>query len=72
MNVKQAIDKMCEEAGKSQRTVSKEIGRNPSFLSTSMSKGSVPRVDTMAAIARACGFELVLRGHGVEIFLGDD
>ena len=39
MNVKQAIDKMCEEAGKSQRTVSKEIGRNPSFLSTSMSKG---------------------------------
>ena len=72
MNVKQAIDKMCEEAGKSQRTVSKEIGRNPSFLSTSMSKGSVPRVDTMAAIARACGFELVLRGHGVEIALGDD
>lgn len=72
MNVKQAIDKMCEEAGKSQRTVSKEIGRNPSFLSTSMSKGSVPRVDTMAAIARACGFELVLRGHGVEISLGDD
>lgn len=72
MNVKQAIDKMCEEAGKSQRTVSKEIGRNPSFLSTSMSKGSVPRVDTMAAIARACGFELVLRGHGVEIPLGDD
>ena len=72
MNVKQAIDKMCEEAGKSQRTVSKEIGRNPSFLSTSMSKGSVPRVDTMVKIAGACGFELVLRGHGVEIPLGDD
>ena len=52
MNVKQAIDKMCEIEGKSQRTVSKEIGRNPSFLSTSMSKGSIPRVDTMAAIAR--------------------
>ena len=72
MNVKQAIDKMCAEAGKSQRTVSKEIGRNPSFLSTSMSKGSIPRVDTMAAIARSCGFELVLHGHGVTIELGAD
>lgn len=72
MNVKQAIEVMCERSGKSQRAVSSEIGKAPTFVGTTLSKGSVPRVDTMAAIARACGFELVLRGHGVEIALGDD
>ena len=71
MNTKEAIEKMCEMAGKSQRTVSKEIGRAPTFVGSSLHKGSVPRVDTMAAIARACGFELVLRGHGVTIELGE-
>ena len=72
MNTKDAIQRMCELGGKSQRTVSKEIGRAPTFLSSSLTKGSIPRVDTMAAIARTCGFELVLRGHGVTIELGDD
>lgn len=72
MNTRDAIQKMCEIEGKSQRTVSKEIGRAPTFLSSSLTKGSIPRVDTMAAIARTCGFELVLRGHGVTIELGDD
>ena len=72
MNVKQAIDTMCDASGKSQRTVSTEIGKSPTFIGTTLSKGSVPRIDTMAAIARACGFELVLRGHGLTIELGDD
>lgn len=72
MDSKQAIEKMCGVAGKSQRTVSSEIGRNPTFIGTTLSKGSVPRVDTMAKIAEACGFELVLRGHGVTIELGGD
>lgn len=72
MNTRDAIERMCELGGKSQRTVSKEIGRNPTFLGTTLSKGSVPRVDTMAKVAEACGFELVLRGHGVVIELGDD
>lgn len=72
MNTRDAIERMCELGEKSQRTVSKEIGRNPTFLGTTLSKGSIPRVDTMAAIAKACGFELLLRGHGVTIELGDD
>lgn len=72
MNTRDAIERMCDLAGKSQRTISKEIGRNPTFLGTTLSKGSVPRVDTMAKIAETCGFELVLRGHGVVIELGDD
>lgn len=69
MDPREAIERMCQEAGKSQRTVSTEIGRAPTFLSTTLHKGSVPRVDTMSAIADACGFELVLRGHGVTIEL---
>ena len=69
MDTREAIERMCEEAGKSQRAVSAEIGRAPTFLSTTLHKGSGPKVDTMAAIARACGFELVLRGHGVTIEL---
>ena len=69
MDSREAIEKMCAEAGKSQRQVSADIGRNPTFLSTTFRKGSTPRVDTMSAIARACGFELVLRGHGVTIEL---
>ena len=72
MNIKQAIDTMCDASGTSQRTVSTEIGKSPTFIGTTLSKGSVPRIDTMAAIARACGFELALRGHGLTIELGDD
>lgn len=72
MNSKDAVLKMCEISGKSQRAVSLEIGKAGTFLGTTLYKGSVPRVDTMAKIAEACGFELVLRGHGVTIELGAD
>ena len=72
MNTRDAIAKMCEISGKSQRSVSSEIGKAPTFISSTLNKGSVPRIDTMAKIAEACGFELVLRGHGVTMDLGDD
>ena len=72
MKTREAIEKMCELSGKSQRAVSSEIGKAPTFIGSSLHKGSIPRVDTMAAIARSCGFELVLRGHGVVIELGEE
>ncbi len=71
MDAREAILKMCEISGKSQRAVSSEIGKAPTFLSSTLNKGSTPRVDTMAQVAAACGFVLTLRGHGVEIKLGE-
>ena len=69
MNADQAINQMIESSGKSRRRVSQDIGRHPNFITVTLNKGSVPRADTLAAIAGATGYELVLRGNGDEIVI---
>jgi hypothetical protein len=67
MRTDEAIRHMCETVGKGTTVVSKDIGRGSSFVGSILSRGSVPKADTLARIAEACGYELVLRGHGEEI-----
>ena len=61
-----ALDLIEEKDGqiivtlKSGRQVAREIGRSESFVSSSLAQGVCPRVDTLARVAHACGYELVL------------
>lgn len=58
---------MIKQSGKSARTVSKDIGRSPTFLSASLAQGNGVSVNTLILVANEAGYELVLKGHGEEI-----
>ena len=69
MYTNEAIRHMCEVSGKGSTIVSKDIGRVSSFVGTILSRGSVPKADTLAEIAEACGYQLALIGHGEQIVI---
>lgn len=59
MNANDAMRRMIEASGKSGRQVAREIGRSDSFVSSTLAQGVCPRADTLAKVARACGYEIV-------------
>ena len=67
MGVGEAIRRMMEVSGMNAVEVSRAIGRSDTYVSTTLSKGSIPQVNTLAAMAEAMGFELALCKQGVEI-----
>lgn len=67
MDTTDCIRHIVEQSGKSGIKISNAIGRSDYFISTTVSKGSDVGCSTMAAIADACGYELILKGHGEEI-----
>lgn len=60
MDTMQALRMAADRSGRSQRTISEAAGKQASFLSMTFSRGSTLRVDTYAAIAHACGYDLCL------------
>lgn len=60
MDANEAMRLIIESSGKSGRQVAREIGRSESFISSTLSQGVCPRADTLARVAHACGYELVL------------
>ena len=60
MDASEAMRLMIEASGKSGRQVAREIGRSESFISSSLAQGVCPRADTLARVAHACGYELVV------------
>lgn len=69
MKAENALHTMIEKTGTNKAELSRAIGRSDRFVSTTLGKGSIPRLDTMAALADVMGYELVLRGHGDEIVI---
>lgn len=70
-DVRQAIEVMLRDSGMTGTELSRSVGRNPSYVSGARRLGSVPRVDTMAKLAHACGYRLFLvrwDGRGVELY----
>lgn len=68
MNSTDCIKLMTTLAGKSLRQVSEEMGRAPTFLSTTFYKGSTTRVDTFADIANVTGCKVIVKlRDGTEI-----
>lgn len=70
MGVSEAIRRMCEESGQGVVGVSQQLGKSKMYLSGMISRRTVPRVDTLAQIAKVCGYKLVLEssaGDRIEI-----
>ncbi|MBQ6452735.1 MAG: hypothetical protein IJJ14_00080, partial [Coriobacteriales bacterium] len=57
----------CQASGIGITKVSEAMGRQRTFISSTLSKGVTPKADTLAQIAAACGYRLVLVGNGEEI-----
>lgn len=53
-----------------QRELSRSMGRTSNWIATMLSNGTKPRLDTAAAIADACGYELVVRERSTGRELG--
>lgn len=58
MNTEQAMRAAVEQAGMSMNKVSRAMGRNDNFLSATLSRGSTPKADTLAAMLEVCGYRL--------------
>ena len=72
MNANDAMRTMIETSGKSGRQVAREIGRSESFVSSTLAQGVCPRADTLARVAEACGYEIVIIPKDVARNLMDD
>lgn len=67
MQALDAINHMAETSGKSIAAVAEDIGRSRNSLYNMFMKRSDPRTGTLVRIARACGYSVVLEGHGERI-----
>lgn len=76
MDAKTAIDGMVRASGKTPAEIAEAIGRSRTYVYTLMNQGSVPRLDTFARLAHACGYRLVLEtedgSRSVELYVDDD
>ena len=72
MNTSEAIKQMCSTSGKGTTQVSRELGKSKAYVSVAINRSNVPRVDTLLKIAAACGYTVVLEGHGERIELDSE
>lgn len=68
MTTKEALSRMMEASGRNGNELSLSLGKHRNFIASSLSRDPWnPTIETLAAIARACGFSVVLEGHGERI-----
>ena len=60
MKATRALRAMVKGSGLTATEISHRIGRTGNYLSSLLSRGSVPSVETFASIAQACGCKLCL------------
>ena len=68
MTGREAVAHMVGSSGRSMSAVSTDLGKHRNFIVSSLGRESWnPTVETLAAIARACGYSLVLVGNGESV-----
>lgn len=72
LDFKQSLVEMVRSSGLSPYRVSLAINRAKNYVSTLLGSDSKPNVELFARIAAACGFEIIVRGHGKEWQLSSD
>jgi len=60
MQVTDAIREITLESGKTHRELAEKMGKAHAYVSAIISKGTDPKTGTMAELANACGYDLVL------------
>ena len=73
MDTTKAIREMIEASGMTHRQIASRMGRYDAYVSQLVSRGTEPRVDTLASVASACGYrlELVPLDGGASITIGE-
>lgn len=74
MNATDAIRQMMKRASLGPSELSRRIGKARTYIASTLSHGSTPKVDTVARIAHECGYRLILRNDesGDELELYDE
>ncbi len=72
MDATGAIRRMCEESGRGVVEVSQELGKSKMYVSGMISRHTVPRTDTLAQIAQACGYRLILESDTDKIVISTE
>ena len=64
-----AIRRVTDACPQSNYAISKAIGKSTAYVSSIISRGAMPTIETFAAIAEACGDEVLLKGRGKTYYL---
>lgn len=67
MDGMQVFVKMVNSSGKSRRALSLEMGKSENYLSSLISQNSRPTADTLALVAKHCGYVLACVPIGEEL-----
>jgi len=60
MEALKAINTVIAKSGKSKMQVARDMGKSDYYVTALTGRGSVPKADTLALIAEACGYCLQL------------
>lgn len=60
---------MMEKAGMSGRQLSAALGKYPTYIGTTLSKGGNVSAENLARMAAVMGFDLVIEGHGERVMI---
>ena len=60
MQSQDVIRYMVDTCGKSQREISRDLGKSDTYIGSSLAQGSKPTLDLVARVARATGYRLIL------------
>ncbi|MBR3158123.1 MAG: helix-turn-helix transcriptional regulator [Atopobiaceae bacterium] len=64
MNELDLIRHMASTSGMSLRAISVAMGKHPTYLSATLRRDGGVGASTLAKIAKVCGYELRVEGHG--------
>lgn len=65
------VSHMVSMSGKEPQAVSEEMGKIKGYARIAMQRGSSPSAANLTKLAKACGYKLVLEGHGESITIVD-
>ena len=74
MDASQALRRMVETSGLTHRQIARRMGRYDAYVSQMLTRTQAPGADTVASVARACGYRLELvpiGGDGASIVIGN-
>ena len=60
MQVKDALNSVIEESGRTKYSVSRDLGRGRNYVYKMFDRGSNPAYETILSIANLCGYDLAL------------
>lgn len=67
MDGQQALRAIVARAGISRRKLSQDLGRAPTYITSTITQAARPTADTLALIASACGYRLALIPRGQDL-----